>query len=192
MQPKTRGRTGSQPETRGAHRHAAEHQGVRTGSQPKTRGVHRLPAENQGGAQGHSRKPGGAHRPPAENQVELACAYYRQLDYSVRPEEVGHLAWAQAKPPGQRPLGWMDAQNQAAQPGSATTEQMWDNIGCTNVPVSWLTDPPLERVVADHVQKESIADLVMKMRRVHTRHAYVTSGLDSEGMLVDERAFNRK
>ena len=77
----------------------------------------------------------------------------------------------------------------------------WDSIGATNVPFDWLLPAlesdgsmlpaPKDRIVAVDITKASAIAIVHHMRKVHTRHAYKTYGLDKEGLLVDHEAFNR-
>ena len=78
----------------------------------------------------------------------------------------------------------------------------WNSIIATNVPFEWtlprtseengeLLAAPKERMVSLDIRKDSVASIVQEMRKVHTRHAYKTSGLDKEGLLIDNVAFAR-
>ena len=66
-----------------------------------------------------------------------------------------------------------------------------DSIGCTNVPLEWAMEPHDTRLIKVGLKMDAMAELVLGMRSRHARHAYVTSGLDKHGMLVDEDQFRR-
>ena len=53
-------------------------------------------------------------------------------------------------------------------------------------------EPPLTRLIKVGLKMEAMAKLVLGMRSRHARHAYVTSGLDKHGLLVDEAHFRRQ
>ena len=51
--------------------------------------------------------------------------------------------------------------------------------------------PPNTRLIKLDLKMDAMEKLVLGMRSRHARHAYVTSGLDKHGMLVDEGQFRR-